>query len=101
MSVFKTTIIADLKNCRDCLGDCDECKMLEVEVEVECDATPYRPAKINCSADDSYPAEGGLSIEKVVRVDTGEDVTSEGVISCIESKVLDAYQDYLNDKGVE
>ena len=39
-----------------------------IELSIDYDVTPYRPAKIDCDPDDGYPAEGGEVVINEVEV---------------------------------
>ena len=102
MSEYRTTVTIDLTDCNGCnKADeaCEKCDLYDVECEVVCDVEPYRPAKLNAPAEDCYPAEGGVSIEDIIRTDTKQSVFSHDLVDKIIDKVAESYAEHIADRG--
>ena len=103
MSVYKTTMSIDLTNCEKCPANsadvCGPCDLSEVECEIVCDVEPYRPARLTADPDGSSPAEGGVSIEDIIRTDTKESVYTEDLVDKIIDRVAENYADSIADRG--
>ena len=66
--------------------------LLTLALEIEYDATPYVPAKINADPDDCYPESGGITVNEVrVLGVTVEDVDLQ------VAELIDAVCEYLDD----
>lgn len=68
--------------------------LLTIKLEIEYDAEPYRPAKINADPDDCYPAEGGIIVNevRVLGVTVDADVDLQDILY-----LNDVLTDHLND----
>ena len=102
MSVYKTTVTIDLTDCNGCnKADeaCEKCDLYDVECEVVCDAEPYFPARLSGPPEDCREAEGGLSIEDIIRCDTKESVYTHDLVDKIIDKVAESYAEHISYRG--